>query len=410
MYTEHNPGKAYLQAFDCQFEDVRRELGRLLEGEVTPVHDQDEAVDLEFLVLYENLQGEEDGPEDDTWEAIHQRPLDPRVVNLEALEHVQVLLPELKILGQEPESLCLVELARPQKPQDKVVIRAQKADVGPCHDHVAHLLDVRVEGVGVLVELLASFLCGLGAQAHLQDARIASHVQFKHSGFKHTVVWSVSTTDGIFVSRYEGGEAEIRCHYDRGYENYQNYSDIKGRFSLYGDTERRVFTLNVTNLTLQDAGAYWCTTRRNLTDIYTEIRLQVVKAGVSVGSGFITWRGMEGGNTHINCTYEQGFEAFPKYILKGGYLFEILIKTLKVPNQSPVWTYKGRYVLYDDTERRVFTVTIDNLNLEDAGTYWCGVESWGLDKLIQVRLTVDRGPVSPSRQKSSKPNTGNTKE
>ncbi|XP_041737850.1 CMRF35-like molecule 3 [Coregonus clupeaformis] len=177
------------------------------------------------------------------------------------------------------------------------------------------------------------------------------------------------------------------------------------------------------------------------------LSLCLLSAGVSVGSGFITWRGMEGGNTHINCTYEQGFEAFPKYILKGDYLFEILIKTLKVPNQSPVWTYKGRYALYDDTERRVFTVTIDNLNLEDAGTYWCGVESWGLDKLIQVRLTVDRvsgnsvlrislgtvslavlllvvsllivyrwkcnkeqGPVSPSRQKSSKPNTGNTKE
>lgn len=100
---------------------------------------------------------------------------------------------------------------------------------------------------------------------------------------------------------------------------------------------------------------------------------------------------MEGGNTHINCTCEQDSEAFPKYLLKGDYGIEILIKTLKVPNQSPVWIYKGRYVLYDDTERRVFTMTIDNLNREDVGTYLCGVESWGLDKLIQVRLTVGRG-------------------
>lgn len=99
--------------------------------------------------------------------------------------------------------------------------------------------------------------------------------------------------DGIFASAYEGGEAEIRCHYGRGYDNYQNYSDTvvktqcgvhhteKGRFSLYGDTKRRFFTLIVTNLTLEDAGAYLCTVRRTLTDIDTEIRLEVVKGKFS---------------------------------------------------------------------------------------------------------------------------------
>lgn len=76
MYTEHNPGHAYLQAFDCQFENVGRELGCLLEGEVTPVDNQDEAVDLEFWVLYENLQGEEDGSEDVCERAPSQREKD----------------------------------------------------------------------------------------------------------------------------------------------------------------------------------------------------------------------------------------------------------------------------------------------------------------------------------------------
>lgn len=110
-------------------------------------------------------------------------------------------------------------------------------------------------------------------------------------------LWSVSIADGIVVSGYEGGEAEISCSYGHGYENYNKYlcnrhcdnSDIvietqlrvhhtkKGSFSLHDDIKRRVFTVNVTKLTLQHAGIYWCAVSRYGKDIYTEVRLQVVK-------------------------------------------------------------------------------------------------------------------------------------
>ncbi|XP_042154569.1 CMRF35-like molecule 1 [Oncorhynchus tshawytscha] len=110
-------------------------------------------------------------------------------------------------------------------------------------------------------------------------------------------LWSVSIADEIVVSGYEGGEAEISCSYGHGYENYKKYlcnrgcdnSDIvietqlgvhhtkKGSFSLHDDIKRRVFTVNVTKLTLQHAGIYWCAVSRYGKDIYTEVRLQVVK-------------------------------------------------------------------------------------------------------------------------------------
>jgi hypothetical protein len=89
----------------------------------------------------------------------------------------------------------------------------------------------------------------------------------------------------------------ISCSYGHGYENYKKYlcnrgcdnSDIvietqlgvqytkKGSFSLHDDIKRRVFTVNVTKLTLQHAGIYWCAVSRYGKDIYTEVRLQVVK-------------------------------------------------------------------------------------------------------------------------------------
>lgn len=61
---EEDGGRGYLEAFYGQFEDVGRELGRLFEGEVAPVDDEDEAVDLELRVFYQDLQREQDGPQD----------------------------------------------------------------------------------------------------------------------------------------------------------------------------------------------------------------------------------------------------------------------------------------------------------------------------------------------------------
>lgn len=61
---EEDGGRSYLEAFYGQFEDVGRELGGLFEGEVAPVDDEDEAVDLELRVFYQDLQREQDGPQD----------------------------------------------------------------------------------------------------------------------------------------------------------------------------------------------------------------------------------------------------------------------------------------------------------------------------------------------------------
>jgi len=55
---------AHLKTLDGQLEDVGRELGGLFEGEVAPVDDEDEAIDLELRVFNQNLQRKKDGPQD----------------------------------------------------------------------------------------------------------------------------------------------------------------------------------------------------------------------------------------------------------------------------------------------------------------------------------------------------------
>lgn len=101
-------------------------------------------------------------------ETILQRLLDARVCGLEALKHVQVLLAIFKVLGQEAKRLEVLKLPGPQKPQDEGIVGAEEADVRPGDDHVPHLLDVLVQGVGVLVQFQPGFLQSLRGETCLQ--------------------------------------------------------------------------------------------------------------------------------------------------------------------------------------------------------------------------------------------------
>ncbi|XP_076118389.1 CMRF35-like molecule 7 [Alosa pseudoharengus] len=102
----------------------------------------------------------------------------------------------------------------------------------------------------------------------------------------------------------------------------------------------------------------------------------------------ITVRGHEGGNGIINCTYQKGYESYIKYLWKGEFKDGVdVIRS----NGWAEWTYRGRVSLQDkknEKDRGIFTVTIRNLTLEDAGTYGCGVDRWLEDLYTIVKLIV----------------------
>ena len=111
---------------------------------------------------------------------------------------------------------------------------------------------------------------------------------------------------------------------------------------------------------------------------------------VCVLSGVITMRWKEGGNGHINCPYDRGYKNNPKYLSKGTYRDRVVVIQTQT-HRHPAVTHKGRFSLYDDTKRRVFSVTITNLVLEDSGTYWCEINTWWWYHKTEFRITVDRG-------------------
>ncbi|XP_029549544.1 polymeric immunoglobulin receptor isoform X2 [Salmo trutta] len=225
-------------------------------------------------------------------------------------------------------------------------------------------------------------------------------------------LWSVSIADGIVVSGYEGGEAEISCSYGHGYENYNKYlcnrscanSDIvietqlgvqhtkKGSFSLHDDIKRRVFTVNVTKLTLQHAGIYWCAVSKYGKDIYTEVRLQVVKDWCCDNRALV--QGNSQASVSISCPYKPQHKESQKYFCIGTRPSTCLQQATVTSNHNT-----GRFSLHDNNADGVFTVTITGLTQGDSGMYMCGVHvDRGLDVYSVVHLEVKETttPLSPS--------------
>uniref|UniRef100_A0A8C4S0M1 Polymeric immunoglobulin receptor-like n=1 Tax=Erpetoichthys calabaricus TaxID=27687 RepID=A0A8C4S0M1_ERPCA len=213
-----------------------------------------------------------------------------------------------------------------------------------------------------------------------------------------------SHTEAIEVQGVEGENVKIDCRYPKGFENYEKYlTDVRykrnnalirskkpntlvteGRYTMYDNTATRVFTITIKEAQMSDAKTYWCAVERTLRDDYTEVKL-TVRPGVK------SYAGEEGGSVKIECRYPEGFENYEKYLTDVRYKQN---NALIRANKHNTLVTDGRYSLYDNTLEKVFTVTIKELLMSDAGTYWCAVERTLNDDYTEVRLTVHPGVTS----------------
>ncbi|XP_037546428.1 CMRF35-like molecule 8 [Nematolebias whitei] len=90
----------------------------------------------------------------------------------------------------------------------------------------------------------------------------------------------------------------------------------------------------------------------------------------------------EGRGVNIFCPYQQGYEDYEKYFCKGNVwrYCDFLIKASQKRT--------NKYFVHDDKKLRMLNVNIANTRLDDAGTYWCGVERIFNDIDTEVRLGV----------------------
>ncbi|KAM9482156.1 uncharacterized protein Hap1MRO34_007409 isoform 2-T2 [Clarias gariepinus] len=238
--------------------------------------------------------------------------------------------------------------------------------------------------------------------------------------------------DSKEVTGYSGGGVLIKCKYKAGYTQNKKYfckgsppgcsNQIKteaknkwinsGRFSLYDDTKSAEFWVMIRELTVQDTGTYQCGVDISYgTDIYTPVELKIKEDRSYEKS--ISETVHVGGESNISCKYPESLRSNPKFLCKS------LQSAICSRKASRTHADTMKFILYDDRERRILSVSIRNVTERDSGEYWCVAEAdWESDDgyevyFTQINLTVTEtftasephAPVSSLKptQRSSSP-------
>ena len=83
-------------------------------------------------------------------------------------------------------------------------------------------------------------------------------------------------------------------------------------------------------------------------------------------------RSLEGGSLTVQCRYSPGLETHVKWWCRGAAWrsCKFLVKTTEAEKEVK----KDRASIRDNWKNRTITVTMEKLRLNDADTYWCGIE------------------------------------
>ncbi|XP_027134145.1 uncharacterized protein LOC104930980 isoform X2 [Larimichthys crocea] len=131
----------------------------------------------------------------------------------------------------------------------------------------------------------------------------------------------------------------------------------------------------------------------SLTDMALYLRILLILAALTGIHSITTVSEVSvkaGGSISIPCLYGSQYIDHVKYLCKG-YLWNGCSYAFKTNQQS-----SGKYSISDDKNRRIFTVTINDLTSEDTH-YWCAVEIGGLgqiDEKAYFHLSVTEGTPS----------------
>lgn len=110
-------------------------------------------------------------------------------------------------------------------------------------------------------------------------------------------------------------------------------------------------------------------------------------AGAVTGPGSV--RGFLGGSLSVTCTYEPGWEKFPKFwCIPSTTPIYTCGKDIIITSESQPEVLRGRFSIRDSRTHRSFTVTVDGLSKEDEGTFRCGVRTGRLSRDASADVKV----------------------
>ncbi|KAG5849895.1 hypothetical protein ANANG_G00076540, partial [Anguilla anguilla] len=193
------------------------------------------------------------------------------------------------------------------------------------------------------------------------------------------------TVSKVAVQR--GRSVTIPCHYDRKYVNNVKYwcwgstwlscytlvrtdsPKAEGETSVTDDPTHHVFAVTMTKLKTEDSGYYWCCVDiKGVGDDGTYLYLDVTAGTPGLWVDQQEMTGVEGSHASVQCHYNEP-SSMKKWCRAEGACVEV---------------NSGRSDIKDNRSKKVFIVTMRELNREDAGWYWCAAG----ELQIPVHITV----------------------
>ncbi|XP_015505856.1 polymeric immunoglobulin receptor-like [Parus major] len=144
-------------------------------------------------------------------------------------------------------------------------------------------------------------------------------------------------------------------------------------------------TVTMEKLQSQDSGVYWCVVGSKDTQIM-EVVLSVFKRTQQPTA-------KESGNISVQCHYKiAAYGAASKAWCKKeeGNTCSVLVTTSSEPPAGPSTAREGVRI-QDDTQQGIVTITMEQLQVQDSGVYWCALqERSGLFRMEEVTLSVSK--------------------
>ncbi|XP_052050442.1 polymeric immunoglobulin receptor-like [Apodemus sylvaticus] len=170
----------------------------------------------------------------------------------------------------------------------------------------------------------------------------------------------------------------------RGSEEARN-----GHVTIRDHPDNITFTVILESLILEDTGTICCWKKLG------ESLQGFPSAGCCTAqevTGPVEVRGQEQGSLTVQCRYNPHWKYYNKFWCRGSHwnTCNFLIGT----NISEQLVKKNRVSIWDNQTDLIFTVTMEDLRMRDAGIYWCGIMRAGYDPMFKVNVNIEPAPES----------------
>ncbi|NWW44643.1 CLM6 protein, partial [Pedionomus torquatus] len=171
-----------------------------------------------------------------------------------------------------------------------------------------------------------------------------------------------------------------------GGPNSHSYNEkvTKGKITIEDIRYYRIVTITMTNLQAEDSGTYSCAYRSS-TNTYIPLRT----IPLTVFKELHKW---ENESLSVQCPYStMVYPLETKFWCQREDQAEckevVRISHYSTRSNSPA--VNGRTRIQDDTQSRTLTITIQNLQTQDSGVYWCAVyRRYRFTPIMEFKLSV----------------------